>query len=123
MAAPRTRGTPISGPPSLEMVAGALRGGIGDVNVQERGLSLNRLDVVLAARTLLAGDSEVEVAHGLERVPGWVSVWEIRTDGTPVIVANAVSRERWTSSTVRVRVHAVSGSLAGAVLTLLVGGG
>jgi hypothetical protein len=130
MAAPRQRGTPISAVTHTPEGQKELRS-LGDANLGDRSLSLGSgkdgslvgsHDAVYVTVPLTDVDDQVvQVSHALGRVPGWATKWELTG---PASAVNVVSdtKSAWTKTTIRVRVVRTSGSLAGARLTLMVGG-
>ena len=123
-------GVPITSPPFSPDLARVLSQ-LGDANVAERGLTLGghsdgalagRIDAIRAIKPLSTGMVEVEVAHALGRVPVEVVAWEVEAGPSNdlVLVVSAVKKSLWTATTVRVKVHAVAGSMTGAKLTLLI---
>lgn len=132
MAENRAKGTPIPNNAELEHVASALRGSLGDVNLQDRGLghgvykdgmNVGSRDSVWATR-ILTGAGVIDIPHKLGRVPGFAKLHEVLegVDTTAQVLVRSVDRTKWTVSTFRVRVQAVSGSLSGMTLTFEVGG-
>jgi hypothetical protein len=128
----RPRGSAISGALHDAESQRVLRG-IGDANIMERGVTLGtgkdgttagKTDSVYVSAVLVdAPDQTLALAHSLGRVPGWVTVWEMATSTGAALVQSS-DKTSWTKTTIRVRVlkSSGSGSLAGARMTLLVGG-
>jgi hypothetical protein len=104
---------------------------LGDANLANRGVSLGtgkggtaagKTDSVYVTVPLEdTADQVVQVAHTLGRVPAWATKWELSGPSSAVNVVSD-SKSSWTKTTIRVRVVRTAGSLAGARLTLLVGG-
>lgn len=129
-----SRGQIVPAGASPSQIAGVVNGGIGDANMQERGLSLGspspgalagKLDAVYASlKTSTAGGNTYDVSHSLGRVPSIVLLVGSENAPTPASHYHVIpwERQKWTHSTLRIRVAALVGSLDGGVLTLLVGG-
>lgn len=113
---------------------GILRGGVGDANIvpgalstgkTEGGQAVGRTDAVTVELALNGAKTTYEVQHGLGRVPGFVKMIGVRnpTSPTTTVAIGWVDRDRWTTTTARIYVNLLGGSLGGATLTLEVGGG
>jgi hypothetical protein len=132
MAEPKSRGIAIGGTPELGRVHSALQGSLGDANMQERGLghgkyadgqNVGSRDSVYAFVNLSAAGL-LTVPHGLGRVPGWAKLFEVVEGSDPAATIDVRSTDKptWTRTTFRVRVQAITGSLAGMRLVFEVGG-
>lgn len=111
----------------------AVNGALGDANVAQRGLTFGkvahgedagRLDAVYAKIVLKAGVQEYTVPHTLGHVPGFVKLWASRNTTTPASHYDVIGwqHEKWTASSIRVRVRVSEGNLAGGEITLMIGG-
>jgi hypothetical protein len=128
----RVRGTAVSGvlhsPEDKRVLTG-----IGDANIPARGITLGtgkdgttagKTDSVYVSAVLVDGDGQVlTLSHALGRVPAWANLWEMHSM-TGAALVQSYDKNAWTKTTIRVRVlkSSGSGSLAGARMTLLVGG-
>jgi uncharacterized membrane protein len=126
----RVRGSAISGVQHRPEDKRVLEN-LGDANLANRGVSLGtgkngtaagKTDSVYVTVSLDdVADKVYTFAHALGRVPAWATKWEL-TGPTSVVNVVSDSKSSWTKTTLRVRVVRTAGSLAGARLTLLVGG-
>jgi hypothetical protein len=132
MAEPKSRGTPMGGPPDLGRAHSALQGSLGDANMQDRGLghgqyadgkNVGSFDSVYAVKNLTAAGT-FDIPHNLGRVPGWARVWEVEhgSDLGAQVQITSIAKASWTRATFRVRVQAIAGSLAGMKVTFELGG-
>jgi hypothetical protein len=106
---------------------------LGDVNLANRGVTLGsgkngtaagKTDSVYVSVVLKDSPDEIyTLSHGLGRVPAWANLWEMASS-TGAATVQSHDKNAWTKTTIRVRVlrSSLSGSLAGARMTLLVGG-
>ena len=133
MAERKSKGTPMPGNATLDHALGALRGSLGDANMQDRGLghgdykdgsNVGSFDSV-KAELLITTAGTFTVPHNLGRVPGWVRIWEteIGSDPTAVIQCASFNKAAWTRTTFQVRVSVQVGSAAGVKVHFEVGGG
>jgi hypothetical protein len=110
---------------------------LGDANLANRGVSLGNgkngtlagktdsvyVNAVLDAAIDTDGAQVLTLSHGLGRLPAWANLWEMAsTTGSATV--QSYDKNSWTKTTIRVRVlkSSLSGALAGARMTLLVGG-
>lgn len=128
------RGELVKGGAGPGEIAAVLNGKLGDGNIQPRGIGLGapspgglvgRIDAVYAVvKTSAAAGNVYDVSHSLGRVPSIVLLIGSENSSTPASHYSVIAweRQKWTHSTMRVRVVALVGSLDGGVITLLVGG-
>lgn len=129
----KSRGTPMPVGLSSEGSRGALSRGVGDQNVQKRGLSfgvvaggndVGRMDAVYSRVNLQAGKTVYDVGHSLRRVPGFVLLWRSENPRTPRSHYSVIpwERSKWSHSSIRIDVHTIVGDAAGGELVLMIGG-
>ncbi len=110
---------------------------LGDTNLANRGVSLGTgkngtlagktdsvyVNAVLGATVDSDGAQVLTLSHELGRVPAWANLWEMHSM-TGAATVQSYDKNSWTKTTIRVRVlkSSLSGALAGARMTLLVGG-
>jgi hypothetical protein len=126
------RGVPSSVGSSTDSQRSNLSGKLGGANMQRGGIGLGRvepggtggaLDYEFVRLKLAAGVADYTVGHERGVVPGLVERVEHTSPGGAVYVINAIDRQKWTFSTVRVRVTAVAGAItAGDTILLRIGG-
>ena len=110
--------------------------GLGDANMQDRGIGLGvlragqdagKLDAVYAEVTLNAAGLAhpvYDVAHTLGRAPGFVLLMNSENTTTPASHYSVIGwqRDKWNQTNLRIHVALVAGAFNGGRLTLLVGG-
>ena len=129
----RVRGSAISGVSHPRADDRRVLENLGDANLMDRGVTLGsgkdgtlagKTDSVYVSAVLEdAEDKKYSLAHSLGRVPAWANLWEM-SSATGAALVQSYDKTAWTKTTIRVRVlrSTGSGSLAGARMTLLVGG-
>lgn len=126
----RGRAAPIATGPDQRS---SLNSGLGDANVQDRGLHFGKvahgedagkMDGCYRKIATKPGTSIYEVQHDLGRIPGFAFMVasEHNFDPTTHYAVSAFERQKWTTSSVRVRVLNIAGSLDGGEIFLLIGG-
>lgn len=132
MARAPSRGIPASVGSSTDSLRSAASGKLGGSNMQRGGIGLGRvepggrggaLDFVYERLKLAAGVTDYTVRHGLGTVPGLVERVEETSPGGAVYVVTPIEKQKWTFSTVRVRVTAIAGAItANDTILLRIGG-
>lgn len=98
------------------------RGGIGLGRV-EHGQAVGAMDAEYVEFALTTGVADYTVNHTRGVIPGLVERVEHTSPGGAVYVVNPIDKQKWTFSTVRVRVTAVAGAITtGDRILLRIGG-